>query len=113
MKRLTKAQQNKIRERYLSGLPVSKAELESLDLVGPPSYKRYPKGGGGYPRKHNSTKAQRRANASKRSIKRRVAKALQKFLKAQNPAAKFAGAKIRRNKGSITIIPIKLRRASR
>jgi hypothetical protein len=59
------------------------------------------------------TKAQKRVNASKRSTKRRVAKALQKFLKAQNPAAKFAGAKIRRNKGSITIIPIKLRRASR
>jgi hypothetical protein len=59
------------------------------------------------------TKAQRRVNASKRSAKRRIAKALQKFLKSQNPAANYAGARIRRNKGSITIIPIKLRRASR
>ena len=63
--------------------------------------------------KANSTKAQRRANASKRSKQKRISRALQKFLKASNPAGKFAGAKIRRNKGSITIIPIKLRRASR
>jgi hypothetical protein len=67
----------------------------------------------GNPRGRKMTKAQKRANASKGSKRRRVAAALKKFLKAQNPAAKFAGAKIRRNKGSITIIPIKLRRASR
>jgi hypothetical protein len=60
------------------------------------------------------TKAQKRVNASKRSKQRRIAKALRTFLKAQNPASKYAGAKIRRNKGSITIIPIKLpRRAGR
>jgi hypothetical protein len=60
------------------------------------------------------TKAQKRANASKRSKQKRVAKALREFLKTQNPAMKCAGAKIRRNKGSITIIPIKLpKRASR
>ena len=60
------------------------------------------------------TKAQKRANASKKSKQRRIAKALKTFLKAQNPAAKYAGAKIQRNKGSITIIPVKLpRRASR
>ncbi len=58
------------------------------------------------------TRLQRRMNASKRSKQKRIAKALQKFLKAQNPAARFSGAKIRRNKGSITIIPIKLRRAA-
>jgi hypothetical protein len=59
------------------------------------------------------TKRARRLNASKRSKQKRMATALRKFLKAQNPAANYAGAKIRRNKGSITIIPIKLRRASR
>jgi hypothetical protein len=63
--------------------------------------------------KRRMTKAQKRVNASKRSKQRRIAKALRTFLKAQNPASKYAGAKIRRNKGSITIIPIKLRRGTR
>ena len=55
------------------------------------------------------TKLQRRVNASKKSKRKRVAVALQKFLKAHNPARKFAGAKIRHNRGgSITIIPVKL-----
>lgn len=55
------------------------------------------------------TKAQKRANAAKKSKKRRVATALKKFLHTMNPASKCAGAEIRRNKGSITIIPIKLK----
>jgi hypothetical protein len=60
------------------------------------------------------TKLRRRLNASKRAKQKRIAKALRAFLKTQNPAMKCAGAKIRRNKGSITIIPIKLpKRASR
>ena len=57
------------------------------------------------------TKLQKKVNASKRSKKKRIAVALQKFLKTQNPAAKYAGAKIQRNKGSITIIPVKLPQA--
>jgi dGTP triphosphohydrolase len=65
------------------------------------------------PKGRKMTKAQKRVNASKKSKQKRMAAALRKFLKAQNPAANYAGAKIQRNKGSITIIPIKLRRASR
>lgn len=74
MKRLTKAQQNKIRERYFSGLPVTQAEIRSLDLAGPPAYKRYPKGGHGS--KSNPTKAQKREKTRKASVQRRVASAL-------------------------------------
>jgi hypothetical protein len=60
----------------------------------------------------NPTKAQKREKTRKASAKRRVAVALAKFLKQANPAGKYAGAKMQRNKGgSITIIPIKLRRS--
>ena len=60
----------------------------------------------------NPTKAQKREKTRKASAKRRVAVALKNFLKKANPAGKYAGAKMQRNKGgSITIIPIKLRRA--
>lgn len=62
--------------------------------------------------KKNPTKAQKREKTRKASAKRRVAVALKNFLKKANPAGKYAGAKMQRNKGgSITIIPIKLRRA--
>jgi hypothetical protein len=45
------------------------------------------------------------------AVKKNPTKA-QNFLKKANPAGKYAGAKMQRNKGgSITIIPIKLRRA--
>lgn len=60
------------------------------------------------------TKTQRKAAASVRAKKTRIAKAVKGLLKQTNPAGKFAGAKIRRNKGSITIIPVRLpKRASR
>jgi hypothetical protein len=106
MKRLTKAQQNKIRERYFSGLPVTQAEIRSLDLAGPPAYKRYPKGGHGS--KSNPTKAQKREKVRKASVQRRVASALAKFLHQANPAMKTAGAKVTKLKGGgFTIRPIK------
>ena len=106
MKRLTKAQQNKIRERYFSGLPVTQAEIRSLDLAGPPAYKRYPKGGHGS--KANPSKAQKREKVRKASVQRRVASALAKFLHQANPAMKTAGASIQRLKGGvIKITPIK------
>jgi hypothetical protein len=54
------------------------------------------------------TKAQKRQNASKRAKEKRVALALKKFLHAQNPAVKTAGASIVRLKGgTIKITPIK------
>ncbi len=60
------------------------------------------------------TKAQRKLHSAKTSKKRRVAKALQGFLKQLNPSQKCAGAQLRKNKGgSITIIPVKLPRAKR
>ncbi len=62
-------------------------------------------------RKRNSsmTKTQRKAQAKKTSAKRRVAKALQHYLRQLNPGKKFAGARVKKNKGgSITIIPVKL-----
>jgi hypothetical protein len=54
------------------------------------------------------TKAQKRANASKRSKQRRVAASLKKFLSSVAPAKKYSGAALRRNPGgSITITPLK------
>ena len=42
-----------------------------------------------------------------------MAKALGEYLKVRNPGTKFAGAKVLKNPGgSITIIPIKLKRAN-
>jgi hypothetical protein len=62
-------------------------------------------------KKNPGTKAERAVRAQKASAKRRVAVALAKFLKQANPAGKYAGATMRRNKGgSITIVPIKVRR---
>ena len=64
-----------------------------------------------HPPRKNPTKAQKREASKKASAKRRVAVALAKFLKQANPAGKYAGATMRRNKGgSITIVPIKVRR---
>ncbi len=55
------------------------------------------------------TKTQRKVKATSAAKKRRIAKALQHFLRQVNPARKCAGARLRRNKGgSITIIPVKL-----
>jgi hypothetical protein len=60
------------------------------------------------------TKAQRLANSARKSRLRRKAKAAQAVLKVMNPAGKYAGAKIQRNKGgSVTIIPVKLPKAAR
>jgi hypothetical protein len=54
------------------------------------------------------TKAQKRANASKRSKQRRVAASLKKFLASVAPAKKYSGAALRKNPGgSITITPLK------
>ena len=60
------------------------------------------------------TKAQKKANASKRSKEKRVAEALKKFLHAQNPAVKTAGASVVRLKGGvIKITPIKAKARGR
>lgn len=54
------------------------------------------------------TKAQRKAKTAKLSKARRIAKALQGYLKQLNPGKKIAGARVRKNKGgSITIVPLK------
>jgi hypothetical protein len=60
------------------------------------------------------TKLQRRVKASTAAKKRRKAVAARALLKVMNPAGKYAGAKIQRNKGgSVTIIPVKLPKAVR
>ena len=57
------------------------------------------------------TKLQRLLASTKRAKAKRMSVALAKFLKQANPAAKYSGATVRRNKGgSITIVPIKVRR---
>ena len=57
------------------------------------------------------TKTARREKTRKVSAKRRVSVALQNFLKKANPGRKYAGCKMQRNAGgSITIIPIKVKR---
>jgi hypothetical protein len=69
--------------------------------------------------KKNPTKAQKRPTklqrlmaSTKRGKQKRMAKALSAYMKARNPGTKYAGAKVMKNPGgSITIIPIKLRRA--
>ena len=66
----------------------------------------------GNPGRKTVTKTQRRLNASKRSKTKRMAKALQGYLKTVLPAGtKIAGAQVKKNPGgSITIIPVKLPR---
>lgn len=60
------------------------------------------------------TKAQKRANASKRSKLKRVAKALKTYLAQQNPGMKLAGAAIQKLKGGvIKITPIKANAAGK
>jgi len=62
-------------------------------------------------RRKAGTKAERKKNASKRSKQKRIAEALKKFLRAQNPASikKYSGAKITRHKGGrISITPVKV-----
>lgn len=60
------------------------------------------------------TKAQKKANASKRAKERRVAAALKKFLHAQNPAVRYDGAAIVKLKGgAVRITPIKAKRGTR
>jgi hypothetical protein len=55
------------------------------------------------------TKTQRKAKTAKTSKTRRIAKALQNYLRQVNPGKKLAGARVRKNKGgSITIVPVKL-----
>lgn len=58
--------------------------------------------------RRNPTKAQKREAAKKTAVKRRVAVALAKYLKQQNPGAKLAGAKVEKLKGGVLkITPIK------
>jgi len=58
------------------------------------------------------SKLQRLMASTKRAKQKRMAKALNEYLKVRNPGTKLAGAKVIKNAGgSITIIPIKLRRA--
>jgi len=60
------------------------------------------------PRRKNPTKAQKREKARKASVQRRVAVALAKFLKLQNPSAKISGAELQKLKGGVLkITPIK------
>ena len=60
------------------------------------------------------TKTARREKTRKVSAKRRVAVALKNFLHKANPGRKYAGCKMQRNAGgSITIIPIKVKRSKR
>lgn len=57
------------------------------------------------------TKAERAVASQKASAKRRVAVALAKFLRQQNPGAKLAGAKVEKlGGGVIKITPIKMNR---
>lgn len=59
-------------------------------------------------RRTNPTKAQRVSKARKASVQRRVALALAKYLKQQNPGQKLAGAKVEKLKGGVLkITPIK------
>lgn len=61
-----------------------------------------------HPTKRNPTKAQKREKARKASVQRRVAVALAKYLKQQNPGTKLAGAKVEKLKGGVLkITPIK------
>jgi hypothetical protein len=61
-------------------------------------------------RRRNSAATKEKVRKS--SAKRRVAVALAKFLKQANPGRKYAGCKMQRNAGgSITIIPIKVKRS--
>jgi hypothetical protein len=56
----------------------------------------------------SATKKATQAKARKASAKRRVAVALAKYLKQQNPAAKLAGAKVEKLAGGVLkITPIK------
>ena len=56
-------------------------------------------------------KLQRLMSSTKRAKQKRMAKALNEYLKVRNPGTKLAGAKVIKNAGgSITIIPIKLRK---
>lgn len=56
------------------------------------------------------TKTQRKARTKKLSAKRRVANALKAYLQKANPGRKLAGAKVQKNKGSITIVPVFLKK---
>lgn len=53
------------------------------------------------------TKLQRKVKAAKLSAKRRVAVALAKYLRQQNPGRKVVGAKVYKGKGGRrTIVPV-------
>lgn len=59
-------------------------------------------------KKNPGTKAERAVKAQKKSAKRRVAVALAKYLKQENPGKKIVGAKVQKLKGGvIKITPIK------
>jgi hypothetical protein len=72
----------------------------------------YDTGSGIMRNRKNPTKAQRATKARKASVARRVASALAKYLKQQNPGTKLAGAKVEKLKGGVLkITPIKANRA--
>jgi len=59
-------------------------------------------------RRRNLTKSQRVSRRRKASVERRVATALKKFVQAQNPGKKLAGAIVQRMAGGVVkITPIK------
>jgi len=65
-------------------------------------------------RRRNPTRAARRLSAKKAATDRRVATALAKYLRAQNPGAKLAGAKVQKLKGGVLkITPVKMNRRRR
>jgi hypothetical protein len=62
-------------------------------------------------RSRGRTKAERAVSSQKASAKRRVAVALAKYLRQQNPGTKLAGAKVEKlGGGVIKITPIKMNR---
>ena len=65
-------------------------------------------------RRRNLTKSQRVSRRRKASVERRVATALKKFVQAQNPGKKLAGAIVQRMAGGVVkITPIKANRSRR
>jgi len=65
-------------------------------------------------RRRNLSKLQQKVRAAKKATDRRVATALAKYLRAQNPGAKLAGAKVQKLKGGVLkITPVKMNRRRR
>ena len=68
----------------------------------------------GNPSRKNLSKAERTVARQKATVRRRVAVALAKYLRQQNPGVKLAGATVEKRKGgAVLITPIKMNRARR